>query len=509
MRVFKRRWRKDGKLHVAGKWTVAFRDHHGAERMVKGRTDQGAALDMGRNFDKLVSYRAARLRPDPDLQRWIETLDAELVERLRSWDVLSADVAGAGKSLQDHLEDYRQSLVAKGGTEKHADPTRNRIKRIMDGCGFNWWSDIEAARVESYLDGLNKVQPKKKRVKAKDKAQEAPKAPERISARSFNGYLQSIKGFARWMIQERRAMESPLAHLKRRNTRTDRRHVRRALTADECRRLLAAVEKSDETLYGMCGHERAMLYRLDMETGLRWGELRSLTHASFDLGGKEPTVTVQAAYSKHRRDDTLPLLQDTAKALDTFMGPSLPTARAFRMPASDQGSKMLRADLEAAKIDYKDAAGRVVDFHALRHTFITNLSNGGLHPKDAQSLARHSTITLTMDHYTHLTVADQRAGLAALPDLDAPVEEQAASATGTDDVRDPAPATDRKLTVGRSDSGRSRPLVAASGEVKTRGHGTRKAPQTQGETCVSGASGNGGPNRTRTCDQRIMSPLSA
>jgi hypothetical protein len=37
------------------------------------------------------------------------------------------------------------------------------------------------------------------------------------------------------------------------------------------------------------------------------------------------------------------------------------------------------------------------DLYALRHTFISNLAAGGVHPKTAQGLARHSTITLTMD----------------------------------------------------------------------------------------------------------------
>ena len=50
-----------------------------------------------------------------------------------------------------------------------------------------------------------------------------------------------------------------------------------------------------------------MLYLLAAETGLRSGELRSLTRASFSLDSKPATVTVAAAYSKHRRDDTLPL----------------------------------------------------------------------------------------------------------------------------------------------------------------------------------------------------------
>ena len=58
---------------------------------------------------------------------------------------------------------------------------------------------------------------------------------------------------------------------------------------------------------------------------------------------------------------------------------------------------MLQKDLELAEIDYIDDSGRVFDFHALRHTFITNLVKGGATPKIAQGLARHSKITLAMD----------------------------------------------------------------------------------------------------------------
>jgi hypothetical protein len=78
---------------------------------------------------------------------------------------------------------------------------------------------------------------------------------------------------------------------------------------------------------------------------------------------------------------------------------------------------MFRADLEAAGIEYQDEAGLVADFHALRHTFITNLANGGVHPKIAQALARHSTITLTMDRYSHTLVEEQCTAVAALADL--------------------------------------------------------------------------------------------
>jgi len=56
-----------------------------------------------------------------------------------------------------------------------------------------------------------------------------------------------------------------------------------------------------------------------------------------------------------------------------------------------------------------------VDFHALRHSFLTRLARSGAPPAVAKSLARHSTIVLTMDHYTHTLIGDERAGLDRLP----------------------------------------------------------------------------------------------
>ena len=52
------------------------------------------------------------------------------------------------------------------------------------------------------------------------------------------------------------------------------------------------------------GPERAMLYRVALESGLRAGELRSLVVGSFKLRGQPATITVKASYSKRRREDT-------------------------------------------------------------------------------------------------------------------------------------------------------------------------------------------------------------
>lgn len=79
------------------------------------------------------------------------------------------------------------------------------------------------------------------------------------------------------------------------NVKTNWRHDRRALSANDLGQLLRATtnapERSGHT-WRMSGPERALLYQLAMETGLRSSEPRSLTRASFDLDANPPTVTV-------------------------------------------------------------------------------------------------------------------------------------------------------------------------------------------------------------------------
>ena len=59
-------------------------------------------------------------------------------------------------------------------------------------------------------------------------------------------------------------------------------------------------------------------------------------------------------------------------------------------------------------------AQSTADFHANRHTFITYLSRAGVSPKLTQTLARHSTMDLTMNVYNHTTNHERRAAIEQL-----------------------------------------------------------------------------------------------
>ena len=424
MRVFQSTYkdRRTRETRTTETWYAELRNAAGVLRRVPGFADRRATEDLGRQLVRLVNCKAGGQNPDPALVEWLEGLPGHVQALLTRQGFLDGRQSAGMKPLADHVADYAAYLAAKGNTSEHVEKCRARVQRVLEACRFAFWSEIEASRVLAALNDL--------RTDTVDDKGHVVKAG--IGAASFNHYLTAFKSFCRWMVKDGRAGESPVAYLDGVNARADRRRDRRALTVEEVRRLLTKT-RGGPARAGMSGPERATLYRLAVETGLRRGELASLTRASFSLDGAKPTVAVEAAYSKHRRRDVLPLRSDTAAELQAFMAAKMPAAPAFAMPNRDRTIRAFKKDLKAAGIEYLDGAGRVADFHSLRHTAGTLLAATGAHPKVAQSLMRHSDINLTMSRYSHVLVGQESDAVAALPDLSAPPAE-AAARTGTDDA---------------------------------------------------------------------------
>lgn len=77
--------------------------------------------------------------------------------------------------------------------------------------------------------------------------------------------------------------------------------------------------------------------------------------------------------------------------------------------------KIFDRDIAAAGIAKHDERGRVVDIHALRHTFGTHLSKAGVTPRVAMAAMRHSSLDLTMNIYTDPALLDTGDAVDALP----------------------------------------------------------------------------------------------
>ncbi len=388
MRTFK-------KTKQAATWTLELTLHNSRRARFAGMKDRRATEALGRMIAKLSEARGSGADLGRDVLRWLEGIPPRLRDRLMALDLLDRDHAARGMPLSEHLDHWTEHLRAKGTTAKQTRLLRSRCEKVFDRCGWTWWSECNARQAEQCLTELRGAG---------------------MSLRTSGFYRQALRQFARWMLVNRRAVENPFDALPSMNPATDPRHERRALTDDEVTRLLRATRAAVKR-FKMSGTERALLYETALQTGLRASELRTLTGADLDFNSL--TVTVQACYSKHRRQDTLPLRRDLAAKLAEHVQGRSPQAPVFTMPYPSAVCRMLKKDLAEAGIVYKDDAGRVADFHALRHTFVTNLVRSGAGVKTAQTLARHSTPVLTLGVYSHVGLTDTRAAVEKLDGYDA------------------------------------------------------------------------------------------
>ncbi|PQO42291.1 tyrosine-type recombinase/integrase [Blastopirellula marina] len=305
------------------------------------------------------------------------------------------------KSIEEHITEFGDYMTAKDDTPRYVRQTLSRIRKIVRSLRVDTARDLEAGKVSDLL--------------ARWRSRE--KSP--MSKQTTNHYSRAIKAFTRWLWVEQKAGTDSMISLRLVNAKTDRRLVRRALSANELSTLVKSITEKGRVESGRQWRQepddRIALYMLAAYTGLRVSEIASLTRESFDL--ERGSVIVQAAYSKRRRADRLPLHPSLTQLLSTW----LPSKGERPFPSHavlhHNAVHMLRRDLVDAGIQPKDASGSVVDFHALRHTFITSLAKAGVHPLKAKELARHSTITLTMDVYSHVDMEELRTALDAMPGI--------------------------------------------------------------------------------------------
>ena len=392
------------------KWYVKYRDANGCIQKVPGYTDREATKALETELQRKAARRQVGMT-DPHEEHH-------------------------KRPLAEHLEDYRRHMEAKNNCSEHITQSIAHCRAVFEGIAARVIGDLDADRVAAWLADRRRN--------------------HGMSISTSNHYTVSVKSFSKWLVTPgRRVAADPMTHLSRLNADTDIRVRRRDLNTDEARRLLQATLGSSETFRGLTGEDRFFLYGVAFQSGLRAGELSSLYPAAFELDTDPPTVKLQAAYAKNRKEVNQPLPLPLAEALcdylaskraDSPVWPGTWHKVAFRMIARDLAAARQAWIAEAGDdaeerkkreqsdyLAYRDAEGRTFDFHATRHTFISLLAKSGVHPKMAQSLARHSSITLTMDRYTHVGLFDQAAALEALPPLPLlPVSEKVIDCSGSD-----------------------------------------------------------------------------
>ncbi len=408
--------------------------------------------------------------------------------------------------VADHFATYLDHLRARGTSLRHVADTRRLAEQLFRDCRCETMRDIQREAVEGWL---------------------ALRFKDGMAARTRNSYLQAVRGFCGWCVQTERFSVNPLARISKADEKVDRRRQRRAMTEPELLKLLqvarlrplaecgretlavdgseaeatgkrrkrsnwtykaltldalpAAVERARDRLANnpaylaeleRLGTERGLIYKTLVLTGLRRNELASLTVAQMVLDGALPFAVLNAADEKNRQGSMLPLRTDLAAELrewigekrERFHGRSDAFGREPLFVVADSLGKILDRDLMAAGIDKADERGRTIDVHALRHTFGTLLSKGGVTPRTAQAAMRHSSIDLTMNVYTDPKLLDVQGALDSLPSLagrtpDASTERAVLRATGTDG-RDTSANPRRPDSAGATEKSFVAPVVA-------------------------------------------------
>ncbi len=477
------------KLNGRGNWYAQWFDHRGKRCKASTRTTDKAAAQ------RILAKKTA---------------DAALMREGVVDPALHDLAKHADRPVSGHLEDYIRKLTTAGRSEKHIAGHRRAIEAAADAAGWTSAGDITADGLNQYASILR---------------------DQKRSAQTVKNHLTAVKAFTRWMLTHRKLAYDPLASVKLPNAKTDRRRIRRMLLAEEWTYLDRATRTGPER-EGVSGTERALLYAVAIQTGLRANELRTLTVSRLHLHDDEPFILAKAKNTKNQRDARQYIRPAIAAELAGHVARKLPNAAVFQMPDEWKVADVLREDLAQARQQWlaepaalmdpeerqrreesdflmeTNVEGESLDLHALRHTCGAWLAASGAHPNVVKSVMRHSSITLTMDTYGHLFPGEQAGATAAFDQLmPATVTHQQATGTAGQAPEEIGSST------GSNRGAFGREIVRADAKTSppASAHASDEKPLKTAEKCEDvrrDAGGNGkATDRNRTGNLRFTKPL--
>ena len=193
-------------------------------------------------------------------------------------------------------------------------------------------------------------------------------------------------------------------------------------TAEELRSFLAGIE----------GHPFHLAYYVAAMTGARRGEVLALKMSDIDFTNKRMAIRRTLSCVGYKLEVTKPKTKKSTRSMDldektiamlqehhrqqaeewlangrSGARPSLLFARNGSFIHPDRFSKVFRNLVARSGLP-------VLRLHDLRHTHASLLLLAGQHPKVVQERLGHSSITVTMDLYSHLMPGLQQTAAAEL-----------------------------------------------------------------------------------------------
>jgi integrase len=287
----------------------------------------------------------------------------------------------AGRPLSEHVADYFAFLRRTTKSVAHHRIAESTLNRLVALAGWQRLADISLESAETAVAGLV----------LKDGG--TPTVAYR------NGFVKRGKAFAKWLTPDRLTV-NPLSRLQRGSTvRAEKRRARRAGTDAEV-----------VVLVDQIGESRRLPLLLTLLAGLRRSEAASLKWGDVDVVSAVPVIRCRPEWTKNGNADVIPLHPVlVAHLLAAGVGPS-----GASVVGSVPDVKTIRRALERGGQEFVNVRGERLDHHALRHTFVTNLSRTGCTRPTRKALARHSGGDVT-DGYDHTIVAEMYAAVCRLP----------------------------------------------------------------------------------------------
>ena len=294
---------------------------------------------------------------------------------------------------------------------------------------------VSASTRESYRTALNKnlfplLGDRMLRAITAMELQEIVNGFDGKSATKITVIIAALRGVFASALADRLVAVNPAEHLLRPHAAEVK--AKPALTADQ-RRKIAYVCASHPH-----GHYLALMYYLGCRPGeargLRWSDVdwkagRVSIERDIDYkdGGKAGELKTAAS----RRPVPLPtplraILTPLRGLPDTYIAHGEEAGKPLSKTTSERlwVELMVAAELvtEAAPNHYRPGDPRskwtpIITPHALRHNYITMCWENGLDPYETMKLVGHTSITTTLNIYTHLSEAQMQKTAAKLDDM--------------------------------------------------------------------------------------------
>jgi integrase len=307
-------------------------------------------------------YRRGGFASREAAQHWIDTTRTAI----RNGEVGYVPLRNAARLLP-LVDEFIEHLDAQKVSPLYSYNCQKRLTRLARECPWVTLADFKAQSFEAWRATR-------------------PKWHKRtLGDRTLDQYLDTAREFGNWLVGRRMLAKNPMADALPLKPGINERY-RRAASVEELQRLLDTAPPARATFY------RFLLYvplRKRAYAGLEWRDV--------NLAGERPTLTVRAELSKSGRTARVAIRRDLATDLAALRGDAADRDRVFPAPPTlDE----LRADLEAAGVQFADAEGqRRFDFHAFRKTAIRLLKRSGVSMDQAHVFLQHRDRRTTERYY--------------------------------------------------------------------------------------------------------------